>query len=41
MVVCDARALCVGSLGYNNLGEEAGKAIGAGLQHTPNMQKLW
>ena len=34
------RALCVGSLASNNLGEEGGKAIGAALQHTPNMQRL-
>ena len=34
------RALCVGSLSYNNLGEEGGKAIAAALQHTPNMQQL-
>ena len=35
-----ARALCMGSLYDNNLGEEGGKAIGAALQHTPNMQNL-
>ena len=40
MIVCDVRALCEGSLDGYNLGEEAGKAIGAGLQHTPNMQEL-
>ena len=31
---------CVRSLKFNNLGEEGGKAIGAALQHTPNMQEL-
>ena len=31
---------CVGRLSDNDLGEEAGKAIGAALQHTPNMQTL-
>ena len=31
---------CVGSLYWNDLGEEAGKAIGAALQHTPNLQRL-
>ena len=28
------------SLSGNNLGEEGGKAIGASLQHTPNLQTL-
>ena len=28
------------SLGYNALGEAAGQAIGAGLQHTPQLQEL-
>ena len=31
---------CVGSLASNHLREEAGKAIGAALQHTPNLQNL-
>ena len=31
---------CVRSLAGNNLGEEGGKAIGAALQHTPNLQNL-
>ena len=31
---------CARSLGGNNLGEAAGQAIGAGLQHTPQLQKL-
>ena len=30
----------VRSLGENNLGEEAGQAIGAGLAHTPNLTTL-
>ena len=30
----------VRSLGRNNLGEEAGQAIGAGLAHTPNLTEL-
>ena len=37
-------ALCafvrVRSLSRNNLGEEAGQAIGAGLAHTPNLTEL-
>ena len=37
-VRCTARAHC--SLQDNNLGEEAGKAIGAAMQHTPNLQCL-
>ena len=28
------------SLAGNNLGEAAGQAIGAGLQHTPQLQEL-
>ena len=35
---CTARAHC--SLDGNNLGEEGGKAIGAAMQHTPNLQHL-
>ena len=35
---CTARAHC--SLTRNNLSEEAGKAIGAAMQHTPNLQDL-
>ena len=31
---------CVGRLGGNNLGEEGGTAIGAALQHTPNLLEL-
>ena len=31
---------CARSLYNNNLGEAAGQAIGAGLQHTPQLQKL-
>ena len=31
---------CAGSLLGNNLGEAAGQAIGAGLQHTPQLQRL-
>ena len=31
---------CVGSLDFNDLGKEGVKAIGAALQHTPNLQKL-
>ena len=31
---------CVRSLDRNNLGEEGGKAIGAALKHTPNLQRL-
>ena len=38
--VCVLCVRCVGSLALNKLGEEAGKAIAAALQHTPNMQKL-
>ena len=30
----------VRSLGGNELGEEAGQAIGAGLAHTPNLNRL-
>ena len=37
-------ALCafvrVRSLGENNLGEEAGQAIGKALEHTPNLKSL-
>ena len=35
---CTARAHC--SLAGNNLSEEGGKAIGAAMQHTPNLQTL-
>ena len=42
--VCCHGRLCAAwryrSLGRNNLGEEAGKAIGDGMQHTPNLQGL-
>ena len=38
--VCALCVRCVGSLNSNNVGEEGGKAIGAALQHTPNMQEL-
>ena len=31
---------CARSLYDNNLGEAAGQAIGAGLQHTPQLQGL-
>ena len=31
---------CARSLYDNNLGEAAGQAIGAGLQHTPQLQVL-
>ena len=31
---------CARSLNFNNLGEAAGQAIGAGLQHTPQLQEL-
>ena len=31
---------CARSLNDNNLGEAAGQAIGAGLQHTPQLQML-
>ena len=37
-VRCTARAHC--SLALNNLGEEGGKAIGAAMQHTPNLLDL-
>ena len=30
----------VRSLQNNSLGEEGGRAIGAGLAHTPNLEKL-
>ena len=31
---------CARSLDENNLGEAGGQAIGAGLQHTPQLQQL-
>ena len=31
---------CARSLSDNNLGEAGGQAIGAGLQHTPQLQAL-
>ena len=31
---------CARSLAYNDLGEAGGQAIGAGLQHTPQLQNL-
>ena len=31
---------CARSLDRNNLGEAGGQAIGAGLQHTPQLQTL-
>ena len=31
---------CARSLRGNNLGEAGGQAIGAGLQHTPQLQQL-
>ncbi len=36
----DAWAFVCRSLGLNNLEAEGGKAIGAGMQHTPNMTHL-
>ena len=33
-------ARCARSLFRNNLGEAGGQAIGAGLQHTPQLQQL-
>ena len=39
LTVCGAW-LAARSLGDNNLGEVGGQAIGAGLQHTRQLQKL-
>ena len=39
LTVCGAW-LAARSLHNNNLGEVAGQAIGAGLQHTPQLQML-
>ena len=40
LTVCGGVAGCARSLDDNNLGEAAGQAIGAGLQHTPQLQGL-